>query len=53
MEEEPPKWSAFRELSHGHLHLSITHNTIRGKFARLDGSIADEFVVARHERKGT
>jgi hypothetical protein len=50
---DPPEWSAFREATHGYTKLEISRNLIMGKFIRTDGSIADQWAVAKRFAKST
>jgi len=43
----PPPWSAFREAKHGYLKVDVSKSRIRGKFVRVDGSIADEWAIIK------
>jgi hypothetical protein len=40
-----PKWSKYREASHGYVNAWADPQQLTFQFVRLDGSVADEFVV--------
>jgi len=53
IDEVAPDWSAYREATHGYTKIEVTRNILKGKFVRVDGSIADEFAIVKPYAKIT
>jgi len=51
--KDAPTWSAFREAVHGYTKIEISRTTLKGRFIRQDGSIADEFAIVQPGKAGS
>lgn len=46
---DPPLWSAYREDVNGYVDIEATQTSMRVRFLRLNGSIADEFSIVKRQ----
>jgi hypothetical protein len=50
---DPPLWSAYREEVNGFVDIEATQTTLRVRFLRLNGSIADEFSIVKRQSEAS
>jgi hypothetical protein len=50
IEEDPPVWSAYREIAHGFLEFDVTENYLKAKFIRSNDSVVtDQFWIVKQD----
>jgi len=48
LSEDPPSWSAYREITHGHVKLAVSRTTLKLQFIRMrNRSVADQFWISK------